>query len=57
MPIEDEESRKIADPVALRVGPNPDAGQVADAIGALWEQIDDSLTPIIGAQGVVALYK
>jgi len=57
MPLESEDSRRIADPLALRVGPDPDAAQAADAIGAIWEQIDDSLTPIIGAQGVVALYK
>lgn len=57
MPLKSEESSRIADPLALRVGPNPDAAQVANAIGAIWEQIDDALTPIIGAQGVVALYK
>ena len=56
MPPENEESRRIADPLALRVGADADAAQVADAIGVIWEQIDDALTPIIGAQGVVALY-
>lgn len=57
MPLENEESRPIADPLARRVGLDANAAQVADAIGAIWEQIDDALTPIIGSQGVVALYK
>ncbi len=57
MPLEDEESSPITDPLARRVGLDANAGQVADAIGVLWEQIDDALTPIIGSQGVVALYR
>ena len=30
---------------------------IADAFFAIWEEIDDALTPIIGSQGVVALYR
>jgi hypothetical protein len=33
-----------------------DAGQVADAVAAVWRDIDLSLHPIIGHRGVAALY-
>ena len=31
--------------------------QIADAIVATWQEIDEALTPIIGQRGVAALYK
>jgi hypothetical protein len=33
------------------------AADVADAVAAAWHQVQESLTPIIGPQGVAALYK
>ena len=34
-----------------------DPTQIAAAVLAIWEEIDDALTPIVGAQGLVALYR
>jgi len=31
--------------------------QVADAIFAIWAELDDALTPILGPRGVAALYQ
>ena len=33
-----------------------DAGEVADAVLAVWHEIDQALHPIIGQRGVAALY-
>jgi hypothetical protein len=43
-------------PLANRVGPDADPQQIAAAVLAMWEEIDDALTPIVGPQGLVALY-
>ncbi len=50
------EGRRIAAPLARRVGQGADAGQIAEAVFAIWEEVDDALTPIIGPRGVAALY-
>jgi len=55
--MEDQESRRIAAPLARRVGAAADAAQIAAAIFAIWEEVDDALTPVIGSQGVVALFQ
>ena len=34
-----------------------DPTQIAAAVLAIWEEIDDALTPIVGPLGVVALYR
>ena len=47
----------MAAPLAHRVGAAANAMQIAAAIFAIWEEVDDALTPIIGAQGVVALFR
>ncbi|MDP3082928.1 MAG: hypothetical protein Q8N44_04445 [Rubrivivax sp.] len=31
--------------------------QIGDAVFAIWEEIDDALTPILGPRGMAALYK
>lgn len=43
--------------MAQRAGEGADAARIADAIGALWEQVEGALAPIIGKRGVAALYK
>ena len=43
-------------PLAGRVRDDASAGQIADAIGAIWQEIDQSLHPVIGHRGVAALY-
>ena len=57
MPLDSQEGQRRAAPLPHRVGPGADAAQVADAVVAIWAEIDDTLTPIIGPQGVVALFK
>ena len=57
MPTESQEGRPLAAPLAHRVGAAADAAQVAGAIFAIWAEIDDALTPILGPRGVAALYK
>ena len=47
----------LAAPLARRLGAQPTAAQVAAAVFMVWEEIDDILTPIIGARGVTALYR
>jgi hypothetical protein len=52
-----DEDRRNTAPLAQRVGDDADAAQIAAAIIAIWNDIDDALTPIVGPLGVVALYK
>lgn len=57
MSTSSHESRHIAAPLAHRVGPAADAVQIGDAVFAILEEIDDTLTPILGERGMAALYK
>lgn len=43
-------------PLAGRLPAGATAGQVADAVGAIWLEIDQALHPILGRRGVAALY-
>lgn len=43
--------------MAQRAGEGADSTRTADAIAALWQQIEAALAPIIGQRGVAALYK
>lgn len=52
-----EESRQIVASLAHRVGSNADTATVAQAIASILQDMDAALTPIIGPQGVVALYR
>ncbi|MGE8186019.1 hypothetical protein [Pseudomonas sp. NPDC086278] len=52
-----EESRQIVASLAHRVGPNADIATIAQAIASIWQGMDAALTPIIGQQGVAALYR
>jgi hypothetical protein len=55
--MQNQESRRLAAPLAHRVGKDANAAQIADAIVATWQEIDAALTPIIGQRGVAALYR
>jgi hypothetical protein len=57
MPTDSEESRQIVASLAHRIGQNADIAQVADAIVATLQEMDTDLTPILGQQGVAALYR
>ncbi|CAD5201954.1 hypothetical protein [Pseudomonas sp. FEN] len=52
-----KESRQIVASLAHRVGPNADIEKVAQAIIATLQEMGAALTPIIGQQGVAALYR
>jgi hypothetical protein len=49
------ESALIAAPLAHRASAGAGALQVAQAVGAVWQEIDRELRPIIGQGGVLAL--
>ncbi len=52
-----EESRRIVASLAQGVGLNADTASIAEAIVAKLQAMDAALAPIIGQQGVVALYR
>lgn len=52
-----EESRQIVASLTHRVGPNADIATVAEAIASILQAMDAALSPIIGQQGVAALYR
>lgn len=52
-----EESRQIVASLAHRVGPDADIARIAQAIVSTLQDMDVALTPIIGQQGVAALYR
>ncbi|KPW66135.1 hypothetical protein [Pseudomonas cannabina] len=52
-----EESRHIVASLALRIGPTADTARIAETIVSVLQDVDAALTPIIGHQGVVALYR
>ena len=56
MPLKSLQSPPWPAPLAARVSDGADAEQVADAIVAIWLEIDQTLHPIIGHRGVAALY-
>lgn len=56
MPLERQEGQRWPAPLGHRLQAGADVGQVADTIVALWQEIDQALTPIVGQRGVAALY-
>jgi hypothetical protein len=54
--LDSSKNRWIAVSFAHRAGANPDAVQTADATIAIWHDIAAALKPVIGAQGIAALY-
>jgi len=57
MPTDCIEHPPWPEPLGGRLAVGADAEQVADAILAVWQEIDEALNPIIGHRGVAALYK
>jgi hypothetical protein len=47
----------VQQPLSSRVGDDADPALIAAAVLAIWEEIDDALTPVIGPLGLVALYR
>lgn len=56
MPMECIDDPPWPEPLGGRLAVGADAEQVADAILAVWAEIDQALNPIIGHRGVAALY-
>lgn len=44
-------------PLANRVATDADPTRIAAVVLAIWEEVDDALTPIVGPLGLVALYR
>ncbi|WP_232109212.1 MULTISPECIES: hypothetical protein [Pseudomonas] len=57
MPTLSEESRRIVASLAHRVGPHADTASITEAIVSILQDMGAALTPIIGQQGVAALYR
>ena len=56
MPLKIQEDRQWPALLADRVTDGADAEQVADAIVAIWLEINQALHPIIGQRGMAALF-
>ena len=57
MSIESQESKPLPATPLRRIAHGTDSAQIAAAIVSKWKDIDTALTPILGQQGVAALYK
>lgn len=57
MSMERPEGTSIVAPLAHRLNSDADAPALAEAIVAVWQEIDLALTPIVGSRGFAALYK
>lgn len=56
MPLESQDGRPWPVPLGDRVTSDASTRQIADAIVAIWQELDQALHPIIGHRGVAALY-
>lgn len=54
--MDSQESSRCTAPLTRRVAEDADSRQIADAIGALWTDIEAALQPIVGRRGVAALF-
>lgn len=57
MDTRSEKSSQIVASLAQRAGDTADIAKVAQTVVSLLQDLDASLTPIIGQQGVAALYR
>jgi hypothetical protein len=57
MSMDSEEGSQIVASLARQIGDIADIAQIADAIIASLKNMDSALTPIIGQQGVAALFR
>jgi hypothetical protein len=55
--MDSRESSRFTAPLALRVTEDADSRQIADAIGAMWTDIEAALQPVFGRRGVAALFR
>lgn len=55
--MDSRESSRLTAPLACRMANGADSRQIADAIGAMWTDIEAALQPVFGRRGVAALFK
>jgi hypothetical protein len=55
--MDNDVSRRIRAALIQRVGADANSATIADAIVAIWREIDAALIPVIGHRGTAALYK
>jgi len=55
--MQSKESSRIEAALVHRAGKGADSARVADVIVQVWKDIDIALRPILGEQGVAALYE
>jgi hypothetical protein len=55
--VDSREAPLIAAALERLVDSGASPGQIADSVAATWRHVEESLTPILGPQGVTALYK
>jgi hypothetical protein len=55
--MESTESHQIQASLARQVERGVSAAHIADAVVSTWEEVERALTPIVGQQGVIALYR
>ena len=53
--MDSQESSRFTAPLNARVAEDANSRQIADAIGALWADVEAALQPVIGRRGVAAL--
>ena len=56
MPLESHLGSRWPEPLASRLGADAGVEQIVDAIMAVWRELEDALSPIIGQRGVAALF-
>jgi hypothetical protein len=56
MSLDSLEGRRRPAPLGQRLVVGADVAQVTDTILAVWQEIDQALSPIVGHRGVAALY-
>jgi hypothetical protein len=54
--VETQENSPVTAHLVLHADQGMSAEQIADAVLSAWQEIDDSLSPILGHGGVAALY-
>ena len=55
--MDNRESSRFTAALTQRVAEDASSRQIADAVGAMWADIESALWPVLGRRGVAALFK
>ncbi len=55
--MDDQDSPLLAAALLLRIGSDANSARIADAVHAIWKEVDAGLFSILGQRGVAALYQ